>query len=52
MEELFDTVSDGDVVIGRATRKETHTLGHIHRSVLFFIFDTEGRPFVSQKDRQ
>jgi len=49
MEELFDVVSDGDEVIGRATRKEAHTLGHIHRSVLFFIFDGEGRVFVSQR---
>ena len=49
MEELFDIVSDGDEVIGRATRKDAHTIGHIHRSVLFFIFDDEGRVFVSQR---
>jgi isopentenyldiphosphate isomerase len=49
MEELFDIVGDGDEVIGRATRKEAHTLGHIHRSVLFFIFDREGRVFVGQR---
>jgi isopentenyl-diphosphate delta-isomerase len=49
MEELFDIVSDGDEVVGRATRREAHTLGHIHRSVLFFIFDGEGRVFVSQR---
>lgn len=49
MEELFDTVSDEDDVVGRATRKEAHTKGLIHRSVLFFIFDREGRVFVSQR---
>lgn len=49
MEELFDTVSDEDDVVGRATRKEAHTKGLIHRSVLFFIFDRESRVFVSQR---
>ncbi len=49
MEELFDVVSDADDVAGRATRREAHTAGHIHRSVLFFIFDPEGRVFVTQR---
>lgn len=49
MEELFDVVSDDDLVVGTATRKEAHKLGHIHRSVLFFIIGPEGRVFVSQR---
>ncbi|HEY3272841.1 MAG TPA: NUDIX domain-containing protein [Methanocella sp.] len=49
MDELFDIVSDDDGVVGRATRKEVHTKGHVHRSVLFFIFDREGRIFVNQR---
>jgi isopentenyldiphosphate isomerase len=49
MDEFFDIVSDDDAVVGRATRKEVHAKGHIHRSVLFFIFDREGRVFVNQR---
>lgn len=49
MEEMFDVVGDDDVVIGRASRMEAHTKGYIHRSVLFFIFDHEGRVFVNQR---
>jgi isopentenyldiphosphate isomerase len=49
MDELFDIVDDDDRVIGRASRKEAHTQGHIHRSVLFFIFDGAGRVFVNQR---
>jgi isopentenyldiphosphate isomerase len=49
MEEFFDIVSDDDRVVGRATRKEVHLKGHVHRSVLFFIFDREGRIFVNQR---
>jgi isopentenyl-diphosphate delta-isomerase len=49
MEETFDIVNDEDEVVGRATRKEAHTRGYIHRSVLFFLFDKDGRVFVSQR---
>jgi isopentenyldiphosphate isomerase len=49
MEEFFDIVSDDDEAIGRATRKEVHAKGHIHRSVLFFIFGRDGRVFVNQR---
>ena len=42
MEEYFDIVSDDDEVVGRATRKEVHAKGYVHRSVLFFIFDRDG----------
>lgn len=49
MEERFDTVDECDNVTGHATRREVHSKGHIHRSVLFFIFDMEGRLFVNQR---
>lgn len=49
MEERFDTVDECDNVTGQATRREVHSKGHIHRSVLFFIFDMEGRLFVNQR---
>jgi isopentenyl-diphosphate Delta-isomerase len=49
MEETFDVVDDDDTVIGTATRKQAHMLGHIHRSVLFFIFDGQGRVYVNQR---
>lgn len=49
MDEMFDIVDDDDTVIGQASRREAHTKGHIHRSVLFFIFDPAGRVFVNQR---
>jgi isopentenyldiphosphate isomerase len=49
MDEFFDVVTDDDEVVGRATRKEAHAKGYVHRSVLFFIFDREGRIFVNQR---
>jgi len=50
-DEIFDVVDDDDNVIGKATRKEVHTKHLIHRSVMFFIFDKEGRIFVSQRTK-
>jgi len=49
MDEFFDVVSDDDEVVGHATRKEVHSKGYVHRSVLFFIFDRTGRVFVNQR---
>ncbi|MCL4535944.1 MAG: NUDIX domain-containing protein [Bacteroidetes bacterium] len=48
-DELFDVVDEGDEVIGVATRRQVHIEGHIHRSVLFFLFDEQGRVFVNQR---
>lgn len=48
-DELFDIVNDDDEVIGRASRSEVHRKGHIHRSVLFFLFDRGLRVFVNQR---
>lgn len=49
MDELSDVVNDDDEVVSRATRKEVHAKGYVHRSVLFFIFDRAGRIFVNQR---
>jgi len=48
-DELFDIVDEDDNVIGKATRKEVHAKGHIHRSVLFFLTDGKSKIFVSQR---
>lgn len=47
--ELVDKVNEHDKVIGRVTRKQAHTEGHIHRSVLFYLFDKHGRIYVNQR---
>jgi len=48
-DEVLDTVSEGDEVTGQAKRREIHTKGLIHRSVVFFVFDRKGRVFVNQR---
>jgi isopentenyldiphosphate isomerase len=48
-DELFDIVDDDDQVIGLTTRREAHTAGHIHRSVLFFLLDDSFRVFFNQR---
>lgn len=48
-DELFDIVNEEDKIIGQATRKEVHRKGYIHRSVFFYLFDKQGKIFVSQR---
>lgn len=48
-DELLDIVDDNDNITGIATRREMHSKGHIHRSVLFFIFDHSNKIFVNQR---
>ena len=48
-DELFDKVTEDDEVIGQITRGQAHTEGHIHRSVLFYLFDRQGRIYVNQR---
>lgn len=47
--ELLSIVSESDTVTGQATREECHSNGLIHRSVMFFIFDKEGRVLVTKR---
>ena len=49
--EIFDVVDEEDNVIGKASRKECHEKGLIHRSVMFFIFDEEKRVFVTKRSK-
>ena len=48
-EEYLDIVDEQDRVLSRAPR--THVLRdyHIHRAVMFFVFDGEGRVLVNQR---
>ena len=48
-EEMFDVVDEDDNVVGRATRSECHDNGLIHRSVMFFVFDSKGRVLVTKR---
>jgi isopentenyl-diphosphate delta-isomerase type 1 len=48
-EEMIDTVDENDEVMGQASRTECHAEGLIHRSVMFFIFDGEGRVLVTRR---
>jgi len=47
--EFLDIVDENDNVKGKASRKEIHTKGYIHRTVFFFIIDKKGRIFVNQR---
>jgi 16S rRNA (adenine1518-N6/adenine1519-N6)-dimethyltransferase len=47
--ELLDVVDEDDRPQFRATRERVHREYHIHRSVMFFVFDAEGRVFVNQR---
>jgi isopentenyldiphosphate isomerase len=40
MPELVDVVDENDRVIGRATRKEVHSTGRLHRGVHVLVFDS------------
>jgi isopentenyldiphosphate isomerase len=47
--ELFDVVDEDDKLIGKASREECHENGLIHRSVMFFVFDSERRVLVTKR---
>lgn len=48
-EEFFDVVNEDDMVIGDASRAECHEQGLIHRSVMFFVFDSERKVLVTKR---
>lgn len=52
MDEQLDVVDENDRIIGKATRKECHAKGHIHRCVFFFILDKKGRILVTQRTKE
>ena len=47
--EMLDVVDDNDSVLQRLPREKVHAEYHIHRSVMFFVLDEEGRVFVNQR---
>jgi isopentenyldiphosphate isomerase len=47
--EFLDIVDDDDSVVGRASREECHQKRLLHRSVMFFIFDKQGRILVNRR---
>jgi isopentenyl-diphosphate delta-isomerase type 1 len=49
--EFFDVVDEDDNVIGKASREECHKKGLIHRSVMFFVFDEEGKVLVTKRTK-
>ena len=50
--ELIDTFDEEGMRTGKATRKEAHAKGYIHKSVMFFILDRKGRIFVNQRTKE
>lgn len=48
-EEIFDVVDEEDRVIGQASRSDCHDNRLTHRSVMFFVFDSEKRVLVTKR---
>ena len=48
-EEWFDVVNERDEVVGRATRREVHARGLLHRAVHVLVFDGAGRVFLQKR---
>ena len=48
-EEWFDVVNERDEVVGRATRREVHARGLLHRAVHVLVFDAAGRVFLQKR---
>lgn len=50
--EMLDVVNEEDRPQFRASRERVHREYLIHRSVMFFIFDSEGRVFVNRRSQR
>ena len=48
-EEYFDVVNQDDVVVGRATRREVHARGLLHRAVHVLVFNARGQVFLQKR---
>lgn len=44
--ELFDIVNERDEIVGTTHKQESHAKGYIHRVVVVYVFDDEGRLYV------
>jgi isopentenyldiphosphate isomerase len=49
--EMFDVVDEEDHVIDKASRKECHEKGLIHRSVMFFVFSEKVKILVTKRTK-
>lgn len=49
LDELFDVVDAADRVVGRATRREVHARGLLHRAVHVFCVNRAGEVFLHQR---
>jgi isopentenyldiphosphate isomerase len=48
-DEMLDIVNESDKVISSAPRRTVIDEYHIHRAVVFFVFDREGNVFVNKR---
>jgi len=48
-QELLDIVNEDDRVLSSASRRKVLDEYHIHRAVIFFVFDREGNVFVNKR---
>ncbi|HSY54547.1 MAG TPA: NUDIX domain-containing protein [Opitutaceae bacterium] len=48
-EEFFDVVNERDEPVGRATRREVHARGLLHRAVHVLVDDGAGRIFLQKR---
>jgi len=46
MTEWLDVVDQGDVVVGKASRREVHEKGLRHRSSHILVFNSDGQVFI------
>ncbi len=51
MEEYFDVVDRDDAVVGRATRREVHARGLLHRAVHVLVFNGAGELFLQKRSQ-
>jgi isopentenyl-diphosphate delta-isomerase type 1 len=48
-QEIYDVVDADDRIIGKATRREIHEKGLLHRSVHILVFNSEGKLFLQKR---
>jgi isopentenyldiphosphate isomerase len=51
-EEYFDVVDRDDAVVGRATRREVHACGLLHRAVHVLVFNGAGELFLQKRSQR
>ena len=49
--EFFDVVDQDDAVVGRASRREVHARGLLHRAVHVLVFNREGELFLQKRSQ-